>query len=144
MPLCEIKILQEELKTIVICVDSYANQLISGRIYHNMLNRKIHFANLMQLVQNIQLLLDGMDFPRDSTEKRSFGQQTREDIELTATADTPDHQIQPGTMATFKIRVLFRQNASWQGMITWLEGRCDDSFRSALEMILMMDSALSK
>jgi hypothetical protein len=38
--------------------------------------------------------------------------------------------------------VLFRQNASWQGSITWMEGKQEQSFRSALELIFLMNSAL--
>ena len=49
---------------------------------------------------------------------------------------------QRGEAATFALRILFRQNASWQGSITWLEGEAEQSFRSVLELILLMDSAL--
>ena len=44
---------------------------------------------------------------------------------------------------TFAVRILFRQNASWQGSVTWLEGNREESFRSVLELIFLMDSALS-
>ncbi|NLW65775.1 MAG: hypothetical protein GXY26_06040, partial [Clostridiales bacterium] len=37
----------------------------------------------------------------------------------------------------------FRQNASWQGVITWAEDRREESFRSALELVFLMDSALA-
>ena len=47
-------------------------------------------------------------------------------------------------MATFAVRVLFRQNASWQGEVTWLEGKREESFRSVLELILLMDGALQE
>ena len=40
------------------------------------------------------------------------------------------------------MRILFRQNASWQGSVTWLEGGRDESFRSVLELLLLMHSAL--
>jgi hypothetical protein len=42
------------------------------------------------------------------------------------------------------VRVLFRQNASWQGSVTWMEGRQEESFRSALELLLLMKSALDQ
>jgi hypothetical protein len=47
-----------------------------------------------------------------------------------------------GKCATFSVRVLFRQNASWQGSVTWLDGKMDESFRSALELIFLIRSAL--
>jgi len=40
-------------------------------------------------------------------------------------------------------RILFRQNASWQGSVVWVEGRQEERFRSALELVLLMDSALT-
>ena len=47
-----------------------------------------------------------------------------------------------GKLATFQIRILFRQNAGWQGSVTWLGRDQTESFRSALERAFLMDSAL--
>lgn len=44
--------------------------------------------------------------------------------------------------ATFVVRVLFRRNATWQGMICWKEKRAQVSFRSFLEMLLLMQEAM--
>ncbi len=44
--------------------------------------------------------------------------------------------------ATFVARIQYRQNASWQGTIQWLDGKKTAPFRSALEMILLMHEAL--
>ena len=49
--------------------------------------------------------------------------------------------VAPGG-ATFLVRVLFRQNASWQGSIQWLDGKASRPFRSLLEMILLINEAL--
>ena len=49
---------------------------------------------------------------------------------------------QKGKKATFLIRILFRQHASWQGSVTWLEGGGEQTFRSVMELIHLMDSAL--
>ena len=48
-----------------------------------------------------------------------------------------------GKVATFFIRVLFRQNASWQGSVFWHEGKQEERFRSVLELLLLINSALS-
>ncbi|MBR2009616.1 MAG: hypothetical protein IJ936_05780 [Peptococcaceae bacterium] len=45
-------------------------------------------------------------------------------------------------LATFKVKVLFRQGASWQGKVEWVEEGMETSFRSALELVKLMDSAL--
>ena len=58
-----------------------------------------------------------------------------------------DNRIAPlsarkGALATFQIQVIFRQHTSWQGMVVWQERHMEQSFRSVLELILLMDSAL--
>lgn len=44
---------------------------------------------------------------------------------------------------SFVIEVKSQENYSWQGTITWVEGKKKEHFRSALEMIRLMDSTLS-
>ncbi|MBE5893901.1 MAG: hypothetical protein E7286_11110 [Lachnospiraceae bacterium] len=43
---------------------------------------------------------------------------------------------------TFVVKILNRQNSTWQGNITWVEGEKSQNFRSALEMLKLMDEAL--
>ena len=45
---------------------------------------------------------------------------------------------------SFLIKVQFKQNATWQGTIAWIEGDKVQSFRSTLEMLKLMDSAISR
>lgn len=47
-----------------------------------------------------------------------------------------------GEKATFVIQVLYRQNSTWQGSITWVEKQKTQRFRSTLEMIKLMDDVL--
>ena len=46
-------------------------------------------------------------------------------------------------MATFKLSILFRQNSSWQGSVLWLEEDSEAQFRSALELVKLIDSVLT-
>ena len=48
-----------------------------------------------------------------------------------------------GQGATFVVNILFRQHTSWQGTITWCEKNHEQSFRSVLELLNLMDSALN-
>jgi len=50
---------------------------------------------------------------------------------------------QGSTKCTFKIEVRFLQNTTWQGSIHWIEGNQKRDFRSALEMLKLMDEALT-
>ena len=46
--------------------------------------------------------------------------------------------------ATFLIKVLYRQNATWQGTIEWIGTGKSQHFRSTLELINLMEGALSQ
>lgn len=46
------------------------------------------------------------------------------------------------TCGSFLVRILDTQNATWQGTVTWTEEDRTVSFRSALELIRLLDSAV--
>lgn len=45
---------------------------------------------------------------------------------------------------TFIVQILNSQNDSWQGTVTWTEKKETIPFRSVLELIQLMDSALEE
>ena len=47
-----------------------------------------------------------------------------------------------GKRETFVVQILNTQNATWQGTVTWTDGPKTQPFRSALELIRLIDSAL--
>ena len=49
-----------------------------------------------------------------------------------------------GEKATFVVNVQFRQNATWQGTVRWLNRDQTQRFRSTLELISLMEDALSR
>lgn len=128
----------EEMKSLQICVDSYEDKAIAGMLYHTSLPSGARFSNLMQLLLCIEHILDGMEFPRASTEKRRF---TKGSTEFSLGDDDPDTR-RSGLLGTFYVRMMFRQNTSWQGSVLWKEGGSELVFRSTLELMLLLDSAL--
>lgn len=46
--------------------------------------------------------------------------------------------------AIFLLEIQHRKNATWQGSITWVERQNKQYFRSALELIKLIDSVLDK
>jgi len=55
----------------------------------------------------------------------------------------PDSRHDAGsTIGTFEISVKFTQNSTWQGQIHWVEKDKRQNFRSALELLKLMDEAL--
>ena len=126
----------EGYRTTLVCVDSFEKGVPRGRFFNPYMESEQSFESLTQFLQSMETVLDSMDFPRAFQTVRTF-------------APLPNNNSPPGEetgrtgkLATFAIRILFRQNASWQGSVTWLEGKSEQSFRSALELILLMSTAL--
>lgn len=51
-------------------------------------------------------------------------------------------QVDGGMNKMFVIQILNNQNATWQGTITWADTNKTESFRSALELIKLIDNAV--
>lgn len=47
-----------------------------------------------------------------------------------------------GVRETYIVQVQDARNATWQGTVTWAEGRRTEPFRSALELLRLIDSSL--
>ena len=45
---------------------------------------------------------------------------------------------------TFLVKIMGHENATWQGKVTWIEGQREQYFRSALELIKLIDGAVEK
>ena len=129
----------EAYRKIRLCVDSYDQGVITGRYLPPGQAESRPFSSLVQFLVETESMLDEAKFPQAFTAKRIF-------CPLTAVSPEGDGAgggVCTGKRATFDIRLLFRQHTSWQGMVTWVEGRGEQSFRSVLELILLLDSALA-
>ena len=120
-----------------LCIDSYEDEVPTGRIYHPCKPEGIPFRGTTRFLLEMEEILDSIQCPQSFTAARRFGSHIVESIGKTAGSAG-----KRGKLATFEIRILFRQNASWQGAVTWLEQGERHSFRSVLELLLLMDSAL--
>lgn len=45
---------------------------------------------------------------------------------------------------SFFVQIIHQQNATWQGTVTWVDQGRSESFRSALELIRLIDSTVSE
>lgn len=45
---------------------------------------------------------------------------------------------------TFIVKITHTQNATWQGTVTWTDSEKTQMFRSALELIRLIDSAVNE
>lgn len=123
-------------QTVLVCVDSYENGVPRGQLYLPGQQGE-RFESLSQFLLRSERLLEQSCTLQSFTTPRVFA----------LTTPLPDapcdvSEMTRGAKATFEMRVLFRQHASWQGELLWLEQNDRQSFRSVLELITLMDSAL--
>lgn len=52
--------------------------------------------------------------------------------------------IEKDTVQNFVVSLKSQENHTWQGTVSWVEGKKQVNFRSALELLKLMDSALEK
>lgn len=134
------RILNDASRTTMICVDSYEQGVLNGRFYnYGQEDEGCSFHSLTQLLLGMEHLLDCANYPQSFTAVRSFSPVVEPKLE-----STTDGTSRRGESATFLVKILFRQHTSWQGTVTWMEEKCEQTFRSVLELILLMDSALTK
>ena len=119
-----------------LCIDSYDRGVPIGTISSPYLEETIRFESLTQFLLHMEDLLNEMNFPQASTATRTFVTAPGQIRNKSST------EPQRGKLATFHLKVLFRQHTSWQGTVTWSEGETEEGFRSVLELIFLMDSAL--
>jgi len=127
---------RSENQKILVCIDSYENGNPRGRLYNSYIG-DVGFESLSQLLIRTEEILDELQTPQAYTTHRSFSHLV-EPMENGCDGNRANR----GSEATFELRVIFRQHTSWQGVIVWQERRQEQSFRSVLELILLMDSAL--
>ena len=121
----------------MICVDRYEECLPEGRFYNQYHPDGVHFRGVMDFLKKMQQILERTKLPQAASEVRTF-----RNTPVTETRAPEGIRSHEGACGTFSVRILFLQNASWQGSISWLEGYREESFRSVLEMLLLIDSAL--
>lgn len=118
----------------IVCIDSYENHELHG-YYCNLQNEVEYFSSLSEFLIKMERKLDEMHGAAPAT-------QIQPPPSAAFSGNAEDPALQKGKLATFELQILFRQHTSWQGLLRWCEKNVEHSFRSALEMILLMDSAL--
>jgi len=127
-----------EFRTTIVCIDSYDSGIPVGRLFNPQNKGPVPFHGLTQFLRQMEDLLNDLRFPQSFTELRTFGPAAPQ-RPRTEPADTAPE----GKLATFSLRVIFRQNASWQGSVLWMNQGREESFRSVLELIFLLDGALN-
>ncbi len=134
-----------------VCIDGEHSSDIYGILYCNGRKDGVEFRNGGQLLLEMEKWCDHLGFPQCEVKMRSFGKTGRQPEaragqdgkkERTETNMSDEILSSRGEEGTFLVHIKYRQNATWQGQVTWVEKKETQSFRSALELLKLMDSAL--
>ncbi len=132
--------------TILVCVDEHMGKNILGRIYHPGGEPPVQFNEIGSLLIEIDRILDELHYPESSTTGRSFQKNGKKDKKPKERAAMQKKQmtLKKGEKGTFVVQVQYRQHSTWQGKVLWAEKNETKQFRSALELLKLIDSALDE
>lgn len=139
-----------------ICCDRFENNDWSGRLYTRYEEEPIDFHTVRELLEYLEEFYNWLGYPQASMENRSFQKSLKKKNfwkTITTQENGMDHKEEKivvakeevmnkhqGEKATFVVKIQYRQNASWQGHVTWAEKNKTVPFRSALELLKLIDA----
>ena len=130
---------------VCVCIDS-THPLMESRLYHCYSKEPLYFSDISSLYLELEKLYDSLDYPQATVQSRSFSKEKQHESnkrkDATKLMSEQEATNQKGKKATFVIHVLCRQHATWQGNVVWAEKGSSKNFRSALELLKLIDSAL--
>jgi hypothetical protein len=134
---------------IVVGVDKIHNRDYEGRIWTQYDAAPAVFSNTMDLLRKADRFFDRIQFPQRATQPRSFGNEMEVGEHKSPPENRKERKItmkeidhNRGEKGTFIVQVKYRQNSTWQGQVIWAEENKKVYFRSALELMRLIDNAL--
>lgn len=159
--------IRNEMCYIQICIDTYDDGEIRGRLFNAYYRDALFFDSSMDMIRMLEDIFNTFDYPHATMDLRTLEDADdytmkaetvsgEENLPLARTmgrmTGSPSRRIHVapsmqlythtvrGKIATMRMRVMFRQNASWQGTIKWVEEDLQEDFQSVLELMLLVDS----
>ena len=117
MSIASLNVIPEDFRTSVIRVYHYEDKNPSGFFYNRYYGQEMAFGNLTRLLLLIEDMMDEMECPQASVRSRRFGKGQKA-AERASIAQELLPRPNQEAIATFKVKVLFRQGASWQGKLS--------------------------
>ena len=123
-----------------------------GMLHSQYLEEPYEFFTLVRMIGKMEEIFDLKNFPQAFFTPRTFSNKKGKPANKGADAGSADSSAAEQSVykgsgngsCTFEILVKFRQNASWQGQILWVERDIKRDFLSELEMLKLIDEALLK
>ena len=128
----------------VICIDSRRDGKETGRLYSCYSREPGLFDDPYQLLLMMEEVMEKINYPQASVALRQYGGKPNADY---VRREKPEKVMEQqelldfrGERATYAVRIQYRQYATWQGELVWLEKNVAKSFNSELEMLKLMDN----
>lgn len=110
---------------ITVCIDKSINGILSGRLLCPILPHPRHFADVGNMLLQIESILDAIGYPCAFQRLRSFHDEqpkyTKPNFAGKVIPILPEQK--KGELMTLVVRIISRQNASWQGVAQTEDGR---------------------
>lgn len=133
---------------------SYENGVIYGDLHSPVLKKSIQFQNLTELILMMDQIMQDFNIPPEDGKHRSFTSPNKSiHIRLDyqeLKQDNFEKYLNRSLMYPkkskdiFMVKVMYRQNNTWQGKITWLRTNRVRFFRSELELANLIYSVIDK
>lgn len=137
MSIARMSTLHNNFRYFTISVERYENHCMEGILYQGGRAPGILFDNFLEMSLHMDNIFNQMACPKRVLNERGFCDRK---IKQPAVRGWPVYK--KGELATFLVYVKYRNYATWQGEITWLEGGKKESFESFLQMLLLINQVL--
>ena len=141
-------------------INQYNGSDWNGKIYTRLNKEAINFRNIGEMLDVLESIWNTIGYPQEAMINRRFLAQEkltakkelirvsyfddRTKDKIKVELSEADMEKRRGEQDTFIVRIQYRQNATWQGHVTWVDENKTVPFRSALELIKLIDSTQQK
>lgn len=133
--------------SVVVCINRYEDEEISGLVYNQFENKPIEFTNFANMLDGMNDFFDSIGYPQRDTLQRTMGTEKKSMYNVTGIRPIKTYQDiakERGSVMTLVLRVEQRQRSSWQGVMKILENGREYSFISELQVFKVIRNNLAR
>ena len=136
-----------EFNKVLVYVTKHTGFDFSGYFYTPLQEPAVPFASFADLVFLLEQQFEEIQLPQAAFQRRSFiPEEQKSPPQPLTEAETYFTEHPRGekipVLACFSVHVLYRQYGSWQGRAVWEDAHKIANFRSAIELLYLINSAL--
>ena len=130
------RMISNKYRSSILAINEYDDTHFSALLYNEYWDGTKEIRSIQEFLKVLDELFGNEGFPMESYQKRSF----LSNDESVIKSKIGTRSIPNGKLGTFSIQIQYRNNATWQGTVTWIEKNNKEFFRSALELFFLIDS----